>query len=225
MKHLGVLLGLVLTAGFFFLPAQDYLGGDRDFLTPHEADLIRVAQEPNDRIEQYLHFARLRLELVRQTLLKEDLARSKLIHKNLEEYGRIIEAMDLVIDDAAADKIDVSFGLGTLAEQAKEFLATLEKIQEEPADDSWAYQFVLEDSIEITRDSMELAAEDLGDRGRRIAEADAEQKAKRRTLMTPERRKDVAKTEAKQEAESKERSKNRPTLLKPGETLSEPRKR
>ncbi len=225
MKHLGVLLCLVLTAGFFLLPAQDYLGGERDFLTPHEADLIRVAQEPNERIEQYLHFARLRLELVRQTLLKKDLARSKLIHQNLEEYGRIIEAMDLVIDDAAADKIDVSVGLGILAEHGKEFLATLEKIQEEPADNSWAYEFVLEDSIEITRDSMELAMEDLGDRGRRIAEADAAEKAKRRTLMTPERRKDVAKAEAKAEAKNTERSRKRPTLLKPGETLSKPGER
>ncbi|HUG80220.1 MAG TPA: hypothetical protein VML01_01055 [Bryobacterales bacterium] len=223
MKHLGVLLCILLTAGLALLPAQDFLGGGRDFLTPHEADLIRVAQEPNERIEQYLHFARLRIELVRQTLLKDDAARSKLIHQNLEEYGRIIEAVDLVVDDAAADKIDVTKGLGLLAEQEKEFLAVLEKIQEEPADDSWAYEFVLEDSIEITRDSVELAKEDLGDRGRRIAEADADEKARQRTLMTPERQKDMAKAERKvEEAKQKETSK-RPTLLKPGEDLSKPR--
>lgn len=223
MKHPGVLLCMLLTAGLALLPAQDFLGGGRDFLTPHEADLIRVAQEPNERIEQYLHFARLRIELVRQTLLKEDAARSKLIHQNLEEYSRIIEAVDLVVDDAAADKIDVTKGLGILAEQEKEFLAVLEKIQEEPADDSWAYEFVLEDSIEITRDSVELAKEDLGDRGRRIAETDAGEKARQRTLMTPERQKDMAKAEQKaEEAKQKETSK-RPTLLKPGEDLSKPR--
>ncbi|MDA1313576.1 MAG: hypothetical protein O2968_09600 [Acidobacteria bacterium] len=224
MKRLGVLLCMLLTAGLALLPAQDFLGGGRDFLTPHEADLIRVAQEPNERIEQYMHFARLRLELVRQTLLKEDAARSKLIHQNLEEYGRIIEAVDLVIDDAAADKIDLTKGLGLLAEQEKEFLAVLEKIQEAPADDSWAYEFVLEDSIEITRDSMELATEDLGDRGRRIAEADAEEKARQRTLMTPERQKDMAKAEQKVEETKQKETSKRPTLLKPGEDISKPRK-
>lgn len=224
MKRLGVLLCMLLTAGLALLPAQDFLGGGRDFLTPHEADLIRVAQEPNERIEQYMHFARLRLELVRQTLLKEDAARSKLIHRNLEEYGRIIEAVDLVIDDAAADKIDLTKGLGLLAEQEEEFLAVLEKIQEAPADDSWAYEFVLEDSIEITRDSMELATEDLGDRGRRIAEADAGEKARQRTLMTPERQKDMAKAEQKVEETKQKETSKRPTLLKPGEDISKPRK-
>ena len=219
MKHLGVLLGMLLAAGATVLSAQDYLGGGRDFLTPHEADLIRVKQEPNERIEQYMHFARLRLELVRQTLAKEDAARSKLIHQNLDEYSRIIEAADLVIDDAAADKIDVSKGLGIVAEIEKEFLAALVQIQENPADDSWAYEFVLEDSIEVTRDSMELAMEDLGDRGRRIVEADAAARVKQRTLMTPERRKDMAKVEQKQEAEKEKQTSKRPTLLRPGEKL------
>lgn len=222
MKHPGVLLSMLLTAGLALMPAQDFLGGGRDFLTPHEADLIREAQEPNKRIEQYLHFARLRIELVRQTLLKNDAARSKLIHQNLEEYGRIIEAIDLVIDDAAADKIDVNKGLGMLAEQEKEFLAVLDKIQEEPADDSWAYEFVLEDAVEITRDSIELAAEDLGDRGRRVLEADAEDKAKQRALMTPERQKEMAKAEQKAEEEQQKDAKKRPSLLKPGETIAKP---
>ena len=103
----------------------------------------------------------------------------------------------------------------------KEFLTALVRIHENPADDSWAYEFVLEDSIEVTRDSMELAMEDLGDRGRRIVEADAAARVKQRTLMTPERRKDMAKVEQKQEAEKKEQTSKRPTLLKPGEKLGE----
>ena len=79
MKYFSVLLCNLVFMSAALLPAQDYLGGGRDFLTPHEADLIREKQKPNERIEQYMHFARLRLELVRQTLTKEDAARSKLI--------------------------------------------------------------------------------------------------------------------------------------------------
>jgi len=218
MKTLGVLLVAALLASIP-LAGQDLLGGRRDFLTDHEADLIRVNQEPEHRIGQYLHFARLRIELVRQALLREDAGRSKLIHRNLEEYGRIVEAIDFVIDDAAADQVDLADTLKTLAEREKEFLAALERIRENPTDDHWTYEFVLEDAIEITRDSMELTLEDLGDRGRRILEADAREKKRQRALMTPERRKDVEKLEKKVQTEEQEQKSKSPTLLKPGETL------
>lgn len=218
MKYPGALLVATLLLSFP-LAGQDLLGGRRDFLKDHEADLIRENQEPNNRIGQYLHFARLRIELVRQALLKEDAGRSKLIHRNIDEYGRIIEAIDLVIDDAAADQEDLGTALETLAEREKEFLSALERIRENPADDLWTYEFVLEDAIEITRDSMELALEDLGDRGRRILEADVKEKERQRALMTPERRKDVEKVEKKAQIEEQEQKSKRPTLLKPGETL------
>lgn len=218
MKTLGVLPVAALLASIP-LAGQDLLGGGRDFLTDHEADLIRVNQEPDLRIGQYLHFARLRIELVRQALLREDAGRSKLIHRNLEEYGRIVEAIDFVIDDAAADQVALDDALKTLAEREKEFLAALERIRENPAEDHWTYEFVLEDAIEITRDSMELTLEDLGDRGRRILEADAREKKRQRVLMTPERRKDVEKLEKKVQTEEQEQKSKSPTLLKPGETL------
>ena len=79
------------------LSAQEYLG-ERDFLTTYEADLIREAQEPNLRIETYLELAALRIELVKQLMGKEDAGRGAKIHRNLEEYGRILEAIDMVID-------------------------------------------------------------------------------------------------------------------------------
>ena len=199
--------------------AQDFGGFTDDFLTDHEADIIRVAQEPSKRIGHYLHFARLRLELVTQALRKEKAGRSKLIHRNLEHYGRIIETIDLVIDDAAVDKADLSKGMALLVENEEGFLAWLEQIQENPAQDLWAYEFVLEDAIDITRDSLELALEDLGDRGRRIVEADAKEEKERRVMMTPERRKDVEEVKEK-EAEYKGKH---PTLLKPGEKIGEPR--
>lgn len=206
------------------LPAQDLSGFREDFLTDHEADIIRVAQEPNDRILAYLHFAHLRLELVDQALASDDKARSNQIHKNIEQYGRIIETIDLVIDDAAIDRVDLGKSMAKLAEAEQEYLARLERIQAKSASDQWAYEFVLQDAIDITNDSRELALEDLGDRARKVLEADAGEKKKRRTMMTPERRKEVEKAEKEQEEESGAKRK-RPTLLKPGEKVGDPRKR
>ena len=72
----------------------------KDFLTEFEADQIRLAQDPNERIPIYLQFAKLRLALIDQLLAKEELGRGAKVHDNLSELGRIVEAVDMVIDDA-----------------------------------------------------------------------------------------------------------------------------
>ena len=107
MKAQRVLHSLVWLLAFQPLWSQEFVT-QRDFLTDHEVDVIREAQEPNLRITHYLHFARLRLELVRQQLAKEKPGRSATIHRHLDGYGRIIETIDVVIDDALDDDKDVS---------------------------------------------------------------------------------------------------------------------
>src|SRR5262249_11678864 len=107
----------------------------RDFLSEAEGDQIRDAQEPNERLALYLKFARLRLELVKQAMAVEKPGRSKLIHNNLEDYSRIIEALDAVIDDAVARKLDVAKGVGQVAEREKEFLAMLQEFSAKPVKD------------------------------------------------------------------------------------------
>ena len=189
----------------------------KDFLTDHEADEIRSIQEPGKRIERYLHYARLRLELVRQALEVEKPGRSVLIHRNLEEYGRIIETIDTVADDALDREIDMTLAMPSIVEVEQEYLAALKKIEENPGGDHDRYQFVLADAIEITADSIEIAREDLGTRTAEIRAEDARDQKEREEQMTPERRaevKAVEKATAKKEAETKRK---RPSLLKPGE--------
>ena len=66
MKTLARVCAMILIAG---APALAQL--ERDFLTEDEVDQIREAQEPNERLACYLKFARLRLELVKQTMAVE----------------------------------------------------------------------------------------------------------------------------------------------------------
>ena len=197
------------------------LPGDRDFLTDYEVDVLRERQGLKDRLESYVKFATLRLELIDQLLEVEEPGRGAKVHRALEEYSSIIEAVDDVIDDALIRNRKMDGALAGLLEAEARFSARLGAIEADPADDAWRYQFVLEDAISITKDSMELLAEDLGDRKRAVLiEEDAEKRRQKET-MAPERRKEVEQIRAQEEADAADRDRRRPTLLRPGEKLED----
>ena len=220
MKPQRILPPLVWLLVLHPLWSQEFVT-QRDFLTDHEVDVIREAQEPKLRITHYLHFARLRLELVRQQLAKEKPGRSATIHRNLDEYGRIVETIDVVIDDALAGEEEVSEVMGKIVEEEERFLASLRQFADDPADDHFRYEFVLEDAIEITQDSIELAEQDLGERLAIVRSADERDRRQLEESMTPALREETIKI--KKEEEKKKRK--RPTLLKPGETLGSQKKK
>ena len=217
MTH-GMRAVFLLLAGVATLAAQEYIGARREFLTDHEIDAIREAQEPNLRIHRYLDFAKLRIELIRLRLAEEKPGRSQIIHRTLKEYGHILEAVDAVVDDALDRDFDISPTIGALLARQETFLAALEKIADDPPQDHFRYQFVLEDAIDITRDSMELAGGDLGARKAAIREADEREVSKREASMVPELKKEIE--EIRREEEKKKRK--RPTLLRPGEKKEQP---
>lgn len=205
--------GLVSTGS-----AQEYVG-DRDFLTDYEIEIIREAQEPAKRLEAYLHIASLRIELVRQLMAKEESGRGAKIHRNLKEYGKVIEAIDAVVDEALLDEVDVSLAIEPLVLKENEFLIALRAQRELEPEDLWRYEFVLEDAIEITSDSIEISGESLGERRRELAAEEASEKAARGKTMTASRSAEVKKAKQAVQQEKETFDKKRPTLLKPGEKM------
>ncbi len=212
--HVLPLIALLLAP----LGAQE-IGGGKEFLTDYEIDVLRDNQKPKERIAAYLKFASLRLELIDQLLAVQEAGRGAKLHRNLEEYSRIIEAVDTVIDDALARNLDMDKAFEGLIDSEQKFLARLEKLQQAEPDDLWRYEFVLEDAIEMTRDSIELSAQDLGDRRRVVLQEDRQEQQRREATMSASRKKDVDRDRAKQTAKETEYKDKRPTLLRPGEKL------
>ncbi len=188
------------------------LQAQRDFLTSDEADQVREVQDPNLRLPLYIQFAKQRLDQVSQLLSKDKPGRSMLIHDLLEDYNKIIDAIDTVSDDALKRKVDIHEGMAALAAGEKELLDSLHKMEAARPKDYSRYEFALKQAVGSTADSLELSGQDLASRSTEVLAKEQKEKAERDSVLT-------AKEIDQKKAEEKKAEPKRkvPTLLKKGE--------
>jgi hypothetical protein len=201
-------------AFFAFCAASNYLSAQqRDFLTSDEVDQVRLAQDPNERIQLYLKFAEKRIGMVEQLLSKNKSGRSLLIHDTLDDYCKIIEAIDTVGDDALRRKLPIDVGMQAAVAEEKKFLQKLNNIEPAAPSDLSRYNFVLQTAIDTTSDSLEISQEDATKRKQEVASQDSKEQKERESMM----KSSEVEEKKKAEAADAEKKKKRPTLMRPGE--------
>ncbi|HJZ96887.1 MAG TPA: hypothetical protein VKE70_10305 [Candidatus Solibacter sp.] len=191
----------------------------RDFLNADEIAQIREAQEPNERLKLYADFAKARIDLVKNLLSKDKPGRSGMIHDALEDYSKILDAIDNVADGAAA-KTDIKPGMTIVAKTYQSLLPELKKIEASHPKDIDRYDFALTQALETTADSLDLANEDLGKRGKDVQARQEKAKKTMEAEMSPAGGVKAAEEKKKaDDAKSDDPPKRKPpTLMRPGET-------
>jgi hypothetical protein len=199
----------------------------RDFLTADEIDQIKEAQEPNLRLKLYADFAKLRVDLVKNLLGKEKTGRSILIHDTLDQYSKILDAIDTVADEASVRRTDIKIGLAAVASTEKAMLPVLKQIADSHPKDLERYEFSLTQAIETTTDSLDLAEQDLGKRAGDVEKREKAQKKAMDAEMSPIEKEGQQAGEAKKQPDDQKAAddaapkRKPPTLLRPGEKLGD----
>ena len=216
------MLRFVAVASLILAPAL--VAQDRDFLTADEIDQVREAQDPNDRLVLYIKFAQERVGMLEQFVAKDKAGRSALIHDTLEDYSKIIDAIDTVADDALKRKVDISKGMALVATSEKELVARLKKIEDSEPKDIARYKFVLQNAIDTTQDSADLSAEDLTARSSEVAAKAQKEKADLDSMKGTKELAAEKKAADENKGDDGKPKRKPPTLLRKGETVADPSK-
>ncbi len=126
----------------------------KDYLSDYEADKIRDAETPNERIKLFVQFADERLKKFQYELDHPSGSRhSEMLNYLVNSYiGCVDDASDL-IQEGIEKQQNVRAGVDLMANKAKEFLETLKKISAD-AKELDLYKLNLDDAIEGTQDAV-----------------------------------------------------------------------
>jgi type II secretory pathway component GspD/PulD (secretin) len=197
------------------------LAAQRDFLTQVEIARVQEAEGPSARLVLYASFARQRVDLVKNLLSKEKVGRSVIIHDALDDYSRILDAIDDTVDNALAHKVDVKAGMNAVANAEQQMLPALRKFKASQPKDLERYVFALDQAIETTSDSLDASLQDPRERALDNEARENREKKEAESAMTPAERDEKKaadqKTADQKTADDGKQQKKAPTLLRPGE--------
>ena len=131
----------------------------KEYLSDEEAEKIRNADSPNMRVKLYLTYAADRLKKFQYELDRTmpQSRRGETLNGLLNAYSGCIDDAADVISLAVEKQQDIRTGIKEMQSKGKEYLATLEKIQQKGTDLE-SYRETLEDAMDGTKDAISDAA-------------------------------------------------------------------
>jgi hypothetical protein len=205
------LLTSALLLAFSLSPARGAQQGD--FLTEEEADQLRDAQDPSQRIEKYMGFSQVRLERFddyRNRPPNPDYDVPGYLETQLDQYIRITDALKDWIEDQFNRHNDMRAGLKRVLEMGPHQLEQLRHIEQSSDPYAAGYRKSLSDAIDDFTDALDGATKALSGQTKVFGELKREEKVDAQTIKDREKaEKKSAKDEGK--LRNKEHEKGPPT--------------
>jgi hypothetical protein len=153
------LSGLLIASSFslvFARPASAQRP-DKDYLTNIEADKIRDAETPNDRVKLFIAFADDRLKKFQYELDHPSQTKHpELLNYLMNSYSGCIDDAADIIQVGLEKQDNIREGIDLMAAKTKEYLVVLQKYSAEGPEKD-IYKENLDDAIEGTQDAMNEA--------------------------------------------------------------------
>ena len=146
---------LLLAALFAAVATAPVCAQGKDYLTGLEADKIRDAEQPDERIKLFLLFGADRLKKLQYELSKGsvDRRRAERLDVLLNAYAGCMDDASELMELGRMKQQDITKGVKLAQLKGKEFLAELERIKA-AAGDSATYKEALQDAFDATTEML-----------------------------------------------------------------------
>lgn len=130
---------------------------EKDYLSDIEADKIRDAETPNERVKLFLTFAEDRLKKFQYELDHPSQTRhADMLNFLMNAYSGCVDDAADIIQVTLSKQGDIRAGVDLMAAKTKDFLVILQKYQSS-GPRLELYKDTLDDAIEGTQDAMDEA--------------------------------------------------------------------
>ena len=135
---------------------------DKDYLSDLEADKIRDAETPNERVKLFLTFADDRLKKFQYELEHPSPNKHKeILNYLMNSYGGCVDDAADIIQVSLGKQESIRQGIDLMAAKAKDFLVILQKYSSQ-GPEMEIYKDNLDDAIEGTQDALNEAEKAKG---------------------------------------------------------------
>ena len=159
-RFLAVALIAVTSAFSALIPSSAMYAQQQDYLSPTEADKIRDAGNPNDRIKLFLDFAGDRLKKLQYELqlTTPQLHKEQILNGLLSAYSNCMDEAADRIQEAQKKGAPIRQAIKDMEKRGKAYLETLKNIEGANGPELTSYKDSLDDAIDGTQQALDDTA-------------------------------------------------------------------